>query len=327
MADLDPQMQEVMDALEALGPKPIAELEPVEARKQPTPADAVERVLDARGQSTEPEAVGDVEDRKIDNADSSMPLVGKIPIRIYTPMGEGPFPVLLYFHGGGFVIADLDVYDSSPRALANAADCVVVSSHYRQAPEDPYPAARDDAFAAYKWVLENMESIGGDGRIAIAGESAGGNLAAGVTLRARDEGLPVPLHQLLVYPIVDGDDAKPAYSEHAGAKPLNAPMMAWFSKHYAPDTTDPYFSVSTASLEGVPPTTIVTAEVDPLRDDGKLLADRLQAAGVDVEHRHFDGVTHEFFGTGAAVDKAKQAVDFAAGRLGKTFAIASSAKA
>ncbi|MEO5790923.1 MAG: alpha/beta hydrolase fold domain-containing protein [Gaiellaceae bacterium] len=179
-------MQEVLDAHKALGPESIEGLEPKEARKQPTPADAVMRVLERRGAETEPEAVADVDDRKIDHADSNLPLVGKVPIRVYTPIGDGPFPVLLYFHGGGFVIADLDVYDSSPRALANAANCIVVSSHYRQAPEDPYPAAHEDAVAAYRWVLENMEEIGGDGRIAIAGESAGGNLAAGVThARAR----------------------------------------------------------------------------------------------------------------------------------------------
>lgn len=276
------------------------------------------RVLEQRGASTEPEAVGDVDDRKIDNADSNLPLVGKVPLRLYTPIGDGPFPVLLYFHGGGFVIADLDVYDSSPRALANAANCVVVSSHYRQAPEDPYRAAHDDAVEAYRWVLENMEEIGGDGRVAIAGESAGGNLAAGVTIHARDEGMPLPVHQLLVYPIVDGDFSKPSFQEHANAKPLNTPMMEWFGKHHAPDQSDPHFAVSQADLTGLPPTTIVNAEVDPLRDDGKLFAEKLSAAGVDVEQR-FDGVTHEFFGMGAAIDTAKEAVEFAAGRLAASF--------
>lgn len=315
MAELDPQMQEVLDALQALDPEPIESLEPKEARNQPTPADAVKRVLEMRGQSTEPESVADVDDRKIDNADSSLPLVGKTPIRIYTPIGDGPFPVLLYFHGGGFVIADLDVYDSSPRALANAAGHIVVSSHYRQGPEDPYPAAHEDAFAAYRWTLDHVEEIGGDGRLAIAGESAGGNLALATTLRAKEEGLPLPEHVLLVYPIADGDFSKPAFSQHENAKPLNTAMMRWFGQHYAPDENDPHFALSHADLAGLPPTTIVTAEVDPLRDDGKLLADRLRAAGVDVDHRHFEGVTHEFFGTGAAVDAAKEAVEFASSRL------------
>ncbi len=319
MTQLNAQMQEVLDAHKELDPKPIESLDPKEARKQPTPADAVMRVLEQRGAETEPEAVGDVDDRKIDHAGSSLPLVGKLPIRVYTPIGDGPFPVLLYFHGGGFVIADLDVYDSSPRALVNAANCIVVSSHYRQAPEDPYPAAHDDAVAAYEWVLQHMEEIGGDGRIAIAGESAGGNLAAGVTLHARDEGMPLPLHQLLVYPIVDGDFTKPAYQEHANAKPLSTPMMKWFGKHYAPDQNDPHFAIAKADLTGLPPSTIVNAEVDPLRDDGKLLADKLSAAGADVQHRLFDGVTHEFFGMGAAVDTAKEAVEFAVERLAASF--------
>lgn len=319
MAAVDPQMQEVLDALAELGPKPIETLEPKEARKQPTPTDAVIKVLEGRGQSADPEPVGDVDDKKIVQADSSLPLVEN-PIRVYTPIGDGPFPILLYFHGGGFVIADLDVYDSSPRAVANAADCVVVSAHYRQGPEDPYPAAHDDAMVAYRWVLDNVEELGGDGRIAIAGESAGGNLAASVTLRAREEGIPLPLHQLLVYPIADGDFTKPAFTEHADAKPLNTPMMEWFAHHYAPDENARHFAVSRADLADFPPTTIVTAEFDPLRDDGKLLAERLRAAGVDVQHRHFDGVTHEFFGMGAVVSAAKQAVEFAADRLSVSFA-------
>ena len=319
MAATNPQMQEILDAFEELDPKPIETLDPKEARQQPTPADAVERVLEQRGESTDPEPVGSVDNRKIDNADSSMPLVGKNPVRVYTPEGEGPFPILVYYHGGGFVIADLDVYDSSPRALANAAGCVVVSCDYRQAPEDPYPAAHDDAFAAYRWVLNNVEELRGDGKIAIAGESAGGNLACGTTLRARDQGLTLPVHQLLVYPIADGDSSKPAFEEHAQAKPLNRPMMEWFSEHYAPDTDDPYFSISNADLTGLPPTTIVNAEIDPLRDDGPLLAERLRAARVEVEHRHYDGVAHEFLGLGAALDVAKEAVSFAAGRLSESF--------
>lgn len=310
MAQIDPQMQEVLDAFEELGPKPIAELDPKEARQQPTPADAVERVLAARGESTEPEAVGDVEE-----------IDGGNPMRVYTPVGaDGPLPVLLYFHGGGFVIADLDVYDSSPRALANAAQCIVVSAEYRKGPEDPYPAAHDDAFAAYRWVLDNIERLNGDGRVAIAGESAGGNLAASTVLQARDAGLPLPVHQLLVYPIADGDSSKPAYQEYADAKPLNTPMMEWFSKHYAPDADDPRFALTKADLSGLPAATIINAEIDPLRDDGPALAMRLEQAGVPVDQRKLDGVTHEFFGMGAAVDKARDAVEFAAERLTQAFA-------
>ncbi len=317
MASIDPQMQDVLTAFEELAPKPIEQLDPKEARQQPTPADAVERVLVARGESTDPEAVGDVEEIEGET---------ERPLRVYTPVGaDGPLPVLLYFHGGGFVIADLDVYDSSPRALANAGQCIVVSAEYRQAPENPYPAAHDDAFAAYRWVLDNTERLNGDGRIAIAGDSAGGNLAASTALQARDAGLPLPVHQLLVYPIADGDSSKPAYEEYADAKPLNAPMMAWFSKHYAPDAGDPRFALTTADLSGLPPATIINAEIDPLRDDGPALAARFEQVGTPVEQRKFDGVTHEFFGMGAAVDKAQEAVDFAAQRLSEAFRQAAAA--
>ena len=310
---LDPQAQEVMDAFQSLGPKTVEVLSPEEARKQPTPADAVEKVLQQHGESTDPEPVADVEDRTIPGP------AGEIPVRVYTPMGEGPFPVLLYIHGGGWVIADLDVYDSSPRALVNAVEAVVVSVDYRQAPEDPFPAAVEDSYAAYLWVLDNAESLGGDSaRVAVVGESAGGNLATVVAMLARDAGVQAPAHQVLVYPITDYSFDTDSYRQYTDAKPLNAPMMKWFFSHYLTDEADgadARVSPLRGELEGLPPTTVITAEIDPLRDDGRRYADRLQEAGVDVEHRHYEGVTHEFFGMGAAVDKAKDAVETAAKRL------------
>ncbi|MEP6978274.1 MAG: alpha/beta hydrolase [Thermoleophilia bacterium] len=314
---LDPQAQEVMDALQSLGPKPIEELSPEEARMQPTPADAVEKVLEQRGESTDPEPVAQVEDRTVPGP------AGEIPVRVYTPMGEGTFPVLLYIHGGGWVIADLDVYDSSPRALANAVEAVVVSVDYRQAPENPFPAPVEDCYAVYRWVLEKAESIGGDpSRIALVGESAGGNLATVVAMLARDDGVQAPAHQTLIYPITDHSFDTDSYRQNSEAKPLNTPMMKWFFSHYLADEADgadPRVSPLRGDLEGLPPATIITAEVDPLRDDGRRYAERLQQAGVDVEYRHYEGVTHEFFGMGAVIDKAKDAVETAAKRLRESF--------
>ena len=198
----DQQMQQVLNELQALGAKPLHTLTVEEARKGPTPADAVRQVLQKQGKSTEPTPVAHIADGAIPGP------AGPIPARIYWPEGmtqaSPPMPVVLYIHGGGWVIADLDTYDSSPRALANAAKAIVVSTHYRQAPEHKFPAAHEDTWTAYQWVLKNAPRFGGDPqRIAVAGESAGGNMAASIALRARDEKVQPPVHQLLIYPVVD----------------------------------------------------------------------------------------------------------------------------
>jgi acetyl esterase len=236
----DADMQAVLDQLAQLGGKPLVTLTPAEARKQPSPADGVKALLKSRKQSTAPEKVGDVDNRSIPGPG------GKIKLRIYTPEGAGPFPVIVYFHGGGFVIADLDTYDSSPRALANAAHAVVVSSHYRQGPEHKFPAASEDAFAAYRWTLAHATEIKGDlRRIAVAGESAGGNLAAVVCIMAREQSVQLPVHQLLVYPITDSQTDTPSYLENADAKPLNKPLMEWFFKYASEpaDATNPRLAI------------------------------------------------------------------------------------
>jgi acetyl esterase len=310
-AKLDPQMQAVLDQHAALGPKPIEKLAPAEARKQPTPADAVKALLKKQGKDQGPEPVGKVDDRSIKGPG------GAIPIRIYWPKGDGPFPTMLYIHGGGWVIANLDVYDGSARALTNAVNAVVVSTHYRQGPEHKFPAAHDDVYAAYRWMLDNAKSLNGDPlRATVAGESAGGNLAANVAIRARDEKVMLPKHQLLVYPIAGSDINTPSYRENAMAKPLNKAMMEWFFSHYLrgeKDWADPRINlVKAANLKGLPPATIVNAQIDPLRSEGEMLAQRLRDAGVTVRQRTYEGVTHEFFGMGAVVDKAKDAVRFAA---------------
>jgi len=314
-----PEMQDVLDKLAALGGKPLETLTPAEALRQPTPTDAVLALLRERDLPTTPQPVGRVEDRSIPGP------TGQLPVRIYSPQvgAVGALPVVVYFHGGGWVIADLDTYDASARAIAEASDAIVVSVHYRQAPENPFPAAVDDAFAAYRWALDNARSLGGDPqRVAVAGESAGGNLATVTCLRARDEGVPLPVHQLLIYPVVDDDFDTPSYREFADAKPLNRAMMPWFFGHYVKGKTspdDPYLTPLHADLHGLPPATVITAEIDPLRSEGEAYANALSAAGVPVHHRDYVGVTHEFFGMGAVVPTALTAVQFAGEQLRESF--------
>ena len=315
---VDLQMQAVLNELATLGGKPIEGLTPAEARRQPSPADAVASLLKKRGKPAAPLAVGTVADRTITGP------AGPIAIRVYSPAGQGPWPVLLYIHGGGWVIADIDTYDASARALTNAVQAVVVSTHYRQAPEHKFPAAHEDTFAAYRWTLDNAASIGGDPRrVAVAGESAGGNLAAGIAIRARDEKVQTPLHQLLIYPVADASMATPSYGEHAMAKPLNKAMMAWFFRHVVrrpADLDDARIAlVKTSNLAGLAPATIINAEIDPLRSEGEIFAEQLRKAGVPVRQRTFAGVAHEFFGMGAIVNTANDAVAFAAEGLKKAF--------
>ncbi|MBA2458803.1 MAG: alpha/beta hydrolase, partial [Gemmatimonadales bacterium] len=223
----NPQMQAVLEQLLALGAKPVHTLLVSQARTGPTPADAVKALLKKQGKSAAPEPVGKVENRTIEGPG------GEIPIRIYTPKGNGPFPLVVYYHGGGWVIANLDTYDASARTLTNAGNAIVVSSHYRQAPEHKFPAAHQDAFAAYRWALQNARSLNADrARVAVAGESAGGNLAAAVSMMARDSSVKLPVHQLLVYPIARYGWDTESYQENAKAVPLGRADMRWFFDHY-----------------------------------------------------------------------------------------------
>jgi acetyl esterase len=317
LARADGDMQAVLRAHMSLGPRPIETLTPQEARMQPTPADGVGVLLRRMGLHTAPAPGSSAQDRTIPGPG------GAIPVRIYTPAGTGPFPVVVYSHGGGWVIATIDTYDASARALATAANAVVVSIEYRKGPENPFPAAHDDAFAAYQWVLQNAASIGGDpARVAVAGESAGGGLAVATAMMARDRNVRMPVHVLAVYPIADGDTESPSYEENAMARPLNRPMMQWFFQHYlrAPgDARDPRISLVRADLRGMPPTTIILAEIDPLRSDGEELGARLREAGVPVQVHVHEGVTHEFFGMGAVVRDAETAVQQAGAALRGAF--------
>ena len=318
MASPDAQMGSVLDTLQSLGGKPIETLSAPEARKQPTPADAAKKEMAAQGKPTAPDPAVTSKDRTVAGA------AGQIPARIYTPAsGTGPFPVVVYYHGGGWVIANKEVYDGGARALSKLANAVVISVDYRQGPEHKFPAAHDDAFAAYKWALANAASIGGDPkRVALAGESAGGGLAVATAIAARDANAQMPLAIVSVYPIAGTDTTTPSYVENANAKPLSRAMMSWFFDKYLngpQDRADPRVNLVAADLKGLPPTTIINAQIDPLRSEGETLANKLRAAGVTTEQKTYDGVTHEFFGMSGAVDKAKDAEQMAADALKKGF--------
>ncbi len=311
---LSVEQDSVLLALAGMNGKPIETLTAVEARKQPSPADAVAAMLRQGEKPTEPEAVKRVENRSLPTA------AGPIPVRIYTPDNSGRRPVIVYFHGGGFVLATNDTYDASARALANATDAIVVAVEYRKAPEHRFPAAHDDAVAAYRWVARNAASIGGmPTRIALAGESAGGNLAVATAVAVKAmPTLPQPVAILAVYPVASPDTTTTSYTEHATARPLNRAMMSWFFRQYAPDSgsaNDPRLNLLRANLTGLPVTTIITAQADPLRSDGELLARRMKDMGVDVELRNYRGVAHEFFGQGAVLKEARDAVAYGANRL------------
>ena len=314
-------MQAVLDQLAALGARPIEELSVEEARSQPTPADAVMAVMEERGAEMPAELAGILtRDITYPGADGS-----EIAARVYTPPeGEGPFPLIVYFHGGGWVIANIDVYDASARALAAGANAVVVSATYRQAPEALFPAQHEDANAAYEWIVENSGEINADAeRLAIAGESAGGNLAMNVAIHARDAQLTQPDHILSVYPIATNDMTTPSYEAYADAAPLSRDGMMWFVEHVFEDPSeaaDPRINlIGRDDLAGLPPVTIINAEIDPLQSEGEILAERLAAAGVTVEQMTYPGVTHEFFGMGAVVPQAQEAVDMATANLREAF--------
>lgn len=234
-------------------------------------------------------------------------------------------PGIVYYHGGGWVIATIDTYDASARALAEQSGAVVVSVEYRKGPEFKYPTAHNDAFAAYQWVLANAASLKVNAqKVAVAGESAGGNLAAVVSMMARDNGIALPVHQLLVYLIASNDVNSPSYVQYADAKPLSKPLMQWFFGHYLSTPTkgdSPWISlVKAANLAGLPPATVINAQIDPLQSEGQQYAENLKRAGVAVTSTVYEGVTHEFFGMAAVVPQAKEAQKLAADELKKAFA-------
>jgi acetyl esterase/lipase len=309
---LDPQVKTLLDQVAAMGAPELHTLSVAEARV------ALAAMAALQG---EPQSVARVENRALPGP------AGEIPVRIYSPAGHAPLPVLVYFHGGGWVLGNLDSHDGVCRSLANAAGCIVVSVDYRLAPEHKFPAAADDSYHATLWVAANAAAIGGDpNRVAIGGDSAGGNLTAVVALIARDRGKPALVHQLLIYPATDAAYDTASCRENAAGYFLTKDAMHWFWNHYLPSTDrgrEPYASPLRAeSLQGLPPALVITAEFDPLRDEGEAYAARLREAGVPVTLTRYDGMVHGFFGMGALLDQAKTAVAEAAGALRAAFAAA-----
>ncbi|WP_406288290.1 alpha/beta hydrolase [Embleya sp. NBC_00896] len=234
-----------------------------------------------------------VEDRTIPGA------AGELPVRVYRPSEESDLPVTVFFHGGGFVIGGLDSHDALARRIARHAECVVISVDYRLAPEFPFPAATEDAFAAYRWVREHAAELGGDPtRIALAGDSAGATLSATACLLAREHGVPQPVLQMLWYPGT-GVEGTPSQVENAHAPLLGADSLTWFLGHYFGGREraelGPYASIGTIEdLSGLAPAHVVVAGYDPLRDEGADYAERLRAAGNEVEFELFDDMVHGF---------------------------------
>ena len=325
MKTANPQMQAVLDKLAKLGAKPLGSQSVAETRRGPSPADAVKAVLVEQGK--DPSAL--IAQMGVKTQETSYPTVGGAQnLRIYTPTVENQtiLPVIVYFHGGGWVIADLDTYDASARGLAQKTGAIVASVEYRRAPENHFPAAHDDSVAAYRWVVQNAASFGGDAkRIAVAGESAGGNLAINVAIAARDQQLQAPLHVLLVYPVAGTDMTTPSYNINENAVPLGKRGMAWFVSHVLAKPSDAKDTrlalVGAANVAGLPPTTVIAAEIDPLLSEGKALADKLAKVGVVTTYTNFPGVAHEFFGMAAVVADADTAQELAAAKLREAFSI------
>jgi acetyl esterase/lipase len=265
------------------------------------------------------EPVASVTDRTIPGP------AGLQAVRVYQPGGEDPRPVLVYFYGGGWSLGMLDTCDGVCRMLTNAAGCVTVAVSYRLAPEHKFPAAVEDCYSGAAWVAAHAAELGGDpDRVAVGGDSSGGNLAAAVTLLARDRGGSVFTHQLLVYPNTDYQAGTPSMREINDPHFFNPKAVEWYWGLYLAtpqDGANPLASPLRAlDLGGLPPATVITAEYDPLRDEGERYAARLADAGVPVEVSRYDGMPHAFFTMIGVLDVAREAVAYAAARLRESFA-------
>ncbi|MEP9363708.1 alpha/beta hydrolase [Nocardioides sp. CN2-186] len=298
---LDPQLAGVLEFLAAAGLPPMSEGTPAAAR-----AGFRALTVDSRPADLLP-PVAAVEDITVPGG------AGDRPARVYRPSTPGPLPTIVLLHGGGFVIGDLDTHDLTARTLANGCDAVVVSVDYRLAPEDPWPAGVEDAIAATRWAAGSLSTLGGDHRLAVAGDSAGGNLSAVVAQVMRDEGIPLA-GQLLLYPVTDGHGTYPSQTENATGYFLDVDTMVWFDQQYVghlPDVDDhdPLLAPLHGDLTGLAPAVVVVAEFDPLRDDGLAYAAALEAAGVRVESRLFPGLIHGFVDMGRHSAACQAAVD------------------
>lgn len=306
---LDPQVQSVLERMKQLGIPSLHMLSVEQARK-----------VNLSSLAGPAEEVGKVENRLIPGPE------GEIPIRIYTPRGEGPFSSLVYYHGGGWVVGNLESADVLCRQLANGAKCVVVSVDYRLAPENKFPSAVEDAFAAFKWVSENTTSISSkSSRIAVGGDSAGGTLAAVVSLMARDRGYQSPCFQMLFCPVTNHSFDTQSYIENADGYGLTAGTMMWFWSHYLKNDDDGKHAYASPllvnDLTNLPLALVITAGYDPLRDEGEAYAERLKNAGVSVEAKRYDGMVHGFYLATGAYEQGRIAVAQAVNALKRAFQV------
>ncbi len=312
---VDPQIQVLLDAMAGLPPAHTLTVEAARQRMEQRPRDGLRIPPVAR-----------VEEREIAGHG------GPLKLRIYTPhgllqdKGVGPFPLLMFFHGSGFVVCSLDTHDAMCRNLCAGAGCVVVSVDYRLAPEHKFPAGTDDCLHATRWAAEHAHELNVDPRkIAVCGDSAGGNMAAVTAIRIRDEGGPHLCAQALIYPVTEYHDAgMPSYEENAEGYGLTAEGMRWFFRHYLADAAQGRLPMvaplRTPNLAGLPPALVYTAEYDVLRDEGERYAARLAQAGVPVTFKRWHGMNHGFFQWAGRVDRATAANDEASAWLREAFA-------
>lgn len=295
---LDPQAQDLLDVIGAAGLAPIHTL---------SAADARERMRATLISATEPLALMSVEDVSLATPS------GALRLRLYRPC-DGTLPVALFFHGGGWMLNDVDTHDDLCRRLAKRSGWLLASLDYRRAPEHKHPAALEDAYHAYRWLLDNAGLIGCDPTCrAVVGESSGGTTAASLTLLLRDSGAPMPTYQVIAYPLMDTLDNWPSRCERGSGYILDGEQVRWFLDNCLPadcDPADPYlFPLAGGDLAGLPPALVMTAEFDPLRDEGVAYAEKLARAGVIVEHLHADDQMHGFLMLSRAVARAGQWVD------------------
>jgi len=308
---LDPQVQAFLAGMEEQG------LPPFEEMSVPMARDVMGGFRDVQG---DPEPVAEVT-----NVLATGP-AGKLPVRVYDPAPGTAPPLMIFIHGGGWVIGNVEGYDKPCRALANAARCVVASVEYRLSPETKYPGPAEDAYAAALWLAGHAAELGADPRrVIVAGDSAGGNLAAVVSLMARDRGAPRIDQQILLFPVTAPARGTtfPSYEENADGYMLTRGAMEWFWDHYvssAEQAREPYASpLHAKDLSGLPPAVVATAEYDPLRDEGRAYAERLAEAGVPVTPLPYDGMIHDFFLMGAALDRTRRLLSDIGDQVGKRF--------
>ena len=307
---LDPQAEALLKNMEESGAPPFNKVSPAEARLMYDQGSEL-----VRGDPPEPHSI---ENMDIPGKD------GKIAAWAYRPSESKNLPTLVFFHGGGFVIGSLKSHDTVCRSLCIEAQCLVISIDYRLAPENKYPAALDDAWTATNWIANNIESLGGDANhLVVAGDSAGGCLAAAVSLLAKESGSPDICKQILVYPCTDMSARFDSHREFGDGYRLTSELLEWFYNHYFSEKDDiMHWKASPLNAQDftqLPPTFIISAGFDPLQDEAKAYAEKLKNAGVQVKLSHYEGMMHGFITMPGVIDKAKEALNECAEELKNVF--------